>query len=97
MSYRTTQDYSAIREKFNVPFWNTKLHSVVHFCFEARMLLLRKNLRRDHYVGERRPSYMWFLKVNRSSVVVPEEQLWHMLKLQRSLQLSQSNTLEVVS
>lgn len=78
MSYHTTQGYS-IREKFNKKefssFWNTKLHSVVHFCFEARMLLLRKNLRRDHYVGQRRPSYMWFLKVNRSSVVVPKEQL----------------------
>lgn len=93
MSYHTTQDYS-IREKFNVPFWNTKLHSVVHFCFEARMLLLRKKLRRDHYLGQRRLSYMWLLKVNRSSVVVPEEQLRH---VQRSLQLSQTNTLEVVS
>lgn len=36
MSYHTTQDYS-IREKFNVPFWNTKLHNVVHFCCEARI------------------------------------------------------------
>lgn len=85
MSYHTTQGYS-IGEKFNKKefclSWNTKHHSVVHFCFEARMLLLRKNLRRDHYVGQRRPSYMWFLKVNRSSVVVPKEQLWHMLKLE---------------
>lgn len=77
-------------------FWNSKPHSV-HFCSEAGKLLLRKKPQKRSLCGAERPSYMWFLKVNRSSVVAPEEQLWHMLKLQRSLQLSQSNALEVVS
>lgn len=89
MSYHTTQGYS-IREKLNEKEFacsGTPNFIVFTSVLRPGKLLLRKKPQKRSLCGAERPSYMWFLKVNRSSVVVPEEQLWHMLKLQSSLQL----------